>query len=242
MRNSHRLLRSAMFTAAALAASGAVAEPSPTGVWIDDQGRGGIEIKDCAGKLCGHLVWFKDSGEAKNCGKQILGDVAPVGRNTWDNGWIYDPEKKQRFDLELKPLSADTLQVKGYAGIKFLNKTMVWKRAPANLARCDSAKIDSTKVDPVTRPPASSEAQRAAEPASPPPSQAATPPPSGAAPAEAQPPKANRTARADTVPSEQDDAQDKSEDKTSDEAPAKGEKKDCKLEVPYVTLTFPCPD
>jgi uncharacterized protein (DUF2147 family) len=44
---------------------GAVAASSPIGVWIDHTGRGAVEIIDCGGKLCGHLVWFKDAKQGK---------------------------------------------------------------------------------------------------------------------------------------------------------------------------------
>ena len=40
----------------------------------------------------------------------------PVGANTWDGGWIYNPEKKKTYDVELTPLDDNRLRVKGYAG------------------------------------------------------------------------------------------------------------------------------
>jgi uncharacterized protein (DUF2147 family) len=108
----------------------------PTGVWMNDTGRGAIEIKNCGGALCGHVVWVKDTTDTKGCGRQIIGNAAKVGTNVWDNGWIYNPDKKKKYDVELKPLSNGTLQVTGYAGSKFFSKKMIWKRAPADLVRC----------------------------------------------------------------------------------------------------------
>jgi uncharacterized protein (DUF2147 family) len=129
----------------------------PTGVWMNDTGRGAIEIKNCGGSLCGHVVWVKDTNDTKGCGRQIIGNAAKVGANVWDNGWIYNPDKKKKYDVELKPLSNGTLQVTGYAGSKFFSKTMIWKRAPANLVRCGSeqtvAKVDpKAKVEPKAKP------------------------------------------------------------------------------------------
>src|SRR5262249_18063929 len=47
----------------------------PYGIWIDDKGRGGVEIKNCGANLCGHVVWAKDEADnGKGCGKQIIGD------------------------------------------------------------------------------------------------------------------------------------------------------------------------
>lgn len=129
----------------------AEAASDPTGVWINDTGRGAIEIKPCGAALCGHVVWVKDTSDTKGCGRQIIGNAAKVGASTWDNGWIYSPEKKQKYDVELKPLSNGTLQVTGYAGTKLFSKTMIWKRAPADLVRC-GAQETIAKADPATKP------------------------------------------------------------------------------------------
>jgi len=115
------------------------AASSPLGVWIDHTGRGGVEITDCAGNLCGRLVWFKDPKNSKEgCNFQIIGNVKPVGANRWDGGWIIDPDKdpKKKYDVEITLLSEQKLKVMGYAGMKFLSETMTWTRAPASLRRC----------------------------------------------------------------------------------------------------------
>jgi len=123
---------------AATAAGGAAsaAGSGPLGIWVDDTGRGAIEIKDCGGALCGHVVWTRDNSDTKGCGKQIIGDAKPVGSGLWDGGWIYSPEDERKYDVELKPLSNGTLRVKGYAGTKLFSQTMIWTPAPADLARC----------------------------------------------------------------------------------------------------------
>jgi uncharacterized protein (DUF2147 family) len=131
--------------------STAHAAGDPTGVWINDTGRGAIEIKSCGASLCGHVVWVKDTNDTKGCGRQIIGNAAKVNSNTWDNGWIYSPEKKQKYDVELKPLSNGTLQVTGYAGTKLFSKTMIWKRAPSSLVRC-GAQETIAKADPAAKP------------------------------------------------------------------------------------------
>ncbi len=140
----------------------AQAAGDPTGVWINDTGRGAIEIKSCGTSLCGHVVWVKDTTDTKGCGRQIIGNAAKVDGSTWDNGWIYSPEKKQKYDVELKPLSNGTLQVTGYAGTKLFSKTMIWKRAPSNLVRCGTEETVA-KADPAAKP--QSKAKPEAKPA-----------------------------------------------------------------------------
>jgi uncharacterized protein (DUF2147 family) len=143
--------------AVALASTGSVAlaAPNPLGVWIDHTGRGAVEITDCGGKLCGRLVWFKDPKSAKDgCNFQIIGDVRRVGANTWDGGWIVDPEKDpdKRYDVEITALGDQKLKVMGYDGVKFLSETMIWTRAPAGLVRCGS-KPKKSKEGAVSAPP-----------------------------------------------------------------------------------------
>lgn len=139
MRIKALTLQAAAFAVTVLAGGVARADNSPLGVWIDHTGRGAVEIKDCDGKLCGYVAWVKDAKDADGCGEQIIGNVKPVGRQTWDNGWIYDPDRGEKFDVEIKPISADKLRVTGYAGIKWLSETMTWKRAPADLQKCSKA-------------------------------------------------------------------------------------------------------
>src|ERR1700675_2077738 len=62
----------------AASCSVAVAASSPIGIWIDHTGRGAVEITDCNGKLCGHLVWFKDGKHSmEGCKFHIIGNVRP---------------------------------------------------------------------------------------------------------------------------------------------------------------------
>lgn len=122
------------------------ASSDPTGVWIDDTGRGAVEITSCGQALCGHLVWLKNDAGAQGCGLQIIGKAVQTGPATWDKGWIYSPEQHKNFDVEIKPLADGTLQVTGYAGVKFLSKVMIWTRAPADIKRCGEQTATATPV------------------------------------------------------------------------------------------------
>lgn len=118
----------------ALASTSAMAS-GPTGIWIDHTGRGAVEIVNCGGRVCGRIVWLKDSNHADACGMKIIGDAKPVNGGKWDNGWIRDPDRSGRFSVEITPMG-DKLKVVGYAGSKFLSETMIWHRAPQDLKRC----------------------------------------------------------------------------------------------------------
>lgn len=144
-----RLLGATLFSIATLSALPAGAASSPVGVWMNDTGRGAIEIKDCGGQLCGHVVWVKSGSDAGGCGKQIIGEVAGDGDGSWGGGWIYSPERKKRYNVELEPLNNGSLKVTGFAGVRFLSKTMIWTKAPANLERCNG---QSAKAAPAAAP------------------------------------------------------------------------------------------
>jgi uncharacterized protein (DUF2147 family) len=134
---------------------------SELGLWYNDAGKGAIEIRPCAtsgrdaNKLCGVIVWLKEpnfkngkpltdgynSDPSKRhrpiCGLPVLGGLQRVSEGGYDNGWVYDPEQGQAFDAAIQLRTADRLILTGYKGIKFFSKSFVWKRAPADLPRCD---------------------------------------------------------------------------------------------------------
>lgn len=146
--------------AAVLGTCAAHAENGALGVWIDHTGRGAVEITDCGGKLCGHVAWVEEAKHSDQCGKQIIGNVKPISSTKWDKGWIYDPDRDSKYDVELTLVGTDKLKVMGYAGTKWLSETYTWKRAPADLKKCN-ASGDSAAAPAVEKPAA--KAERSAE-------------------------------------------------------------------------------
>lgn len=220
------------------------ASANPTGVWMNDTGRGAIEIKPCGGGLCGHVVWVKDTSDAGGCGRQLIGNATQVDSRTWDNGWIYSPDRKKNYDVELTELDQNRLRVKGYAGSKFFSKTMIWTRAPSDLVRCGTntaaaapaavekpAKVAEAKPEAATK-----VAPKVAEaPAK------AAPPVANAAPAPAPAPAEAQVADASPAPAEDDGGFDKSDlsDRFGDVLTRSADGK-CKLDLPWVKLNFNC--
>lgn len=242
---------SAMLTAVAV--SGAQAASSPLGVWINDQGRGGIEISQCGDKLCGKVVWLQNAKDVKGCGLQILGDLEQAGAGTWEGGWIYSPDNKRKYDVEIRPLDGDKLRVFGYAGIKLFGKSMIWTRAPADLKRCETTQAVLTPAPDAAPAPEASAGKPApsANTANPPPPVASTAkqpeqtaPSSGSAEAQPQPapsPNADDAAKKAAPPPAPSHAE-KAPAKPHKSRTARAEDRDCVLKVPYVTITYPCKD
>ena len=243
-----------LFAAAVLPAV-AVAQSLPTGVWIDHTGRGAVEITECNGALCGHIVWVKDANHGNTCRNQVIGDVRPVRNNTWDRGWIVDPDDNSRYSVELKPIGKDRLLVVGYMGTKLLSETMTWKRAPADLKRCDGKEPAMQAAAPAAAPDAVPatvlpvQAQpRALDPDTAAPSQrlvAAPVPisPSAMTPAPERQVAAPRRASAAATRRSKQAAKvyvAKPESRPRRYASAKTKSSQCRLDLPYITLKYPC--
>lgn len=237
-----RTLVSAAFAASILTSGSAFAASEPTGVWMNDTGRGAIEIKQCGDSLCGHVIWVKDTTDTKGCGRQILGEITPAGSGTWGNGWVYSPERKKRYDVEIKPLSDGTLRVMGYAGSKLFSRTMIWKPAPSDLVRCNSN--EQTAAADIKTAPASSTTVKASS----------VEELKYAPKSEAQPAPETKKPAAAAAPAEKAPAQEEEEvasDDTGEEGGSdmadnlgkyfkKGDDGNCNLDLPWVKLNFKC--
>jgi uncharacterized protein (DUF2147 family) len=241
----------------------AFAGSDPVGVWMDDTGRGAVEIKPCGNALCGNVVWVKSSTDNDGCGKQIIGNVTPAGSGHWDNGWIYSPEKGRKYDVELTPLSNGNLKVVGYAGLKFLSRTMIWTPAPTDLQLCtdtspnnaDNSGANNASVPPTITPNANTSGKNAV------PSPGAGNDANAAAPATNATAKANEpsatpdqgktppkeTAKADEPPPAKDSdgsGNDLGKMKIGgtelDKVFTKTKDGKCKLDLPWVKVTLDC--
>jgi len=131
------------------------ADPREAGIWYDDTGKGAVKIEICTSTtLCGKIYWLKEplnaKGEPKTdknnpepsmqnrpvCGLKVLGDLEQLSEGGFDNGWVYDPKEGKSYDVALDLIAADQLKVTGYKGMRFLGKSFIWTRAPADLPSC----------------------------------------------------------------------------------------------------------
>ena len=248
------LIRGALVAACLFAgATSVMAEPA--GVWIDHTGRGAVEIKPCGGALCGYLVWLQDGKNRSLCGRQIIGNAQPIRSGLWDKGWIYSPEDDRRYDLELKTNGNDKLQITGYMGSKFFSETMTWRRAPADIKRCDAPAAPTPQLAPAveaTNKAGGGEPSGVAEavPALPATSGkdgtlAEGPSPTTDAPAVAQaqlPPVASAggVAKSARRPASEDDDDDDAGVTIERKRTSKGQ--ECRVGLGDFKIAFPCPD
>jgi uncharacterized protein (DUF2147 family) len=140
-----------------LSTSKAHARSELTGVWLNDTRRGAIKLFNCAGSICGKIVWLKQPlgkdnkpiRDARNprpqkrhrpiCGLGIIWQLRPQPDGSWGGGRIYDPKVGRSYNLAVDVLSSRRIRVTGYLGARFLGKSFIWQRAPANLRLCSAS-------------------------------------------------------------------------------------------------------
>ncbi len=134
-----------------LATTPAPALDDITGVWLSHDRDGLVEIRPCGKSLCGHIISILDPTIPANprdiynekvelrsrpiCELQVLGDLKNQG-DSWGDGWAYDPRVGKTYSAEVRLRDPNTLDVRGYIGIKLMGETKVWTRAGKDFRRC----------------------------------------------------------------------------------------------------------
>lgn len=117
------------------------------GVWEPSHGKARIKIDKIADKYYGRIVWLKEpndpeTGEPKLDknnpdesmhsaplrGYRMLKDFEYQGDGEWSEGTIYDPENGNTYDCVITLKDENTLDIRGYIGMKTFGRTDVWKR------------------------------------------------------------------------------------------------------------------
>lgn len=117
------------------------------GVWEPSHGKARIKIDRIAGKYYGKIVWLRepndpDTGNPKVDknnpdasmrdvplrGYRMLKDFVYQGDGVWEEGTIYDPENGKTYNCEIKLKDDNTIEIRGYIGVKTFGRTDVWKR------------------------------------------------------------------------------------------------------------------
>ncbi|GCD78637.1 hypothetical protein JCM31826_21190 [Thermaurantimonas aggregans] len=117
------------------------------GVWEPSHGKARIKIEKIGEKYYGKIVWLREPIDPvtnqpkvdKNNpdesmrqvplkGYRILKDFQYGGKGEWIDGTIYDPENGNTYSCVIKMRDENTLDIRGYIGVKALGRTDVWTR------------------------------------------------------------------------------------------------------------------
>lgn len=129
----------------------AQAPPEPgdrlIGVWEPSHGKARVKIEKIGGKYYGKIVWLREPNDpatgapkvdknnpdesqrtAPLRGYRLLKDFTYGGNDEWSEGTIYDPENGSTYSCIITMKDANTLDIRGFIGVKALGRTDVWKR------------------------------------------------------------------------------------------------------------------
>jgi len=117
------------------------------GVWEPGHGKAKVKIDKIDDKFYGKIVWLKEpidpaTGEPKvdknnpdesmqNAplrGFRILKDFQYQGEGIWEEGTIYDPENGTSYSCIITMNDENTLDIRGYVGVKTFGRTDTWRR------------------------------------------------------------------------------------------------------------------
>jgi uncharacterized protein (DUF2147 family) len=120
------------------------------GVWEPSNGKARVKVEKIGGKYYGKIVWLREPNDPatgtpkvdKNNpdealravplrGYRLLKDFTFAGGEEWTDGSIYDPENGSTYSCVITLKDANTLDIRGYIGVKALGRTDVWKRLQA---------------------------------------------------------------------------------------------------------------
>lgn len=120
------------------------------GVWEPSNGKARVKVEKIGSKYYGKVVWLKEplnpeTNEPKTDknnpdesmrstslkGYRLLKDFTYAGNNEWSEGTIYDPENGSTYSCVISMKDENTLDIRGYIGVKALGRTDVWKRLQA---------------------------------------------------------------------------------------------------------------
>ncbi len=126
----------------------------PTGVWMWDDGRAGVQFHPCGEAFCGRIVWLKaEAGpraspvlDTKNpdialrgrrvCGLDYITGVKFTEAGRSKGGRVYDFNGGATYDLDVDSVDDKQVKMRGYKGIRMLGATLILVRAPADLSLC----------------------------------------------------------------------------------------------------------
>ncbi|MDO8297244.1 MAG: DUF2147 domain-containing protein [Caulobacter sp.] len=119
----------------------------PQGEWLID-GRAAVQIYDCAGLMCGRIVWLHVPRDARGrldrdknnpdkalrerelCGLTIIWNLRPDGPDRWRDGWFYNPDDGATYRLSAHLKAANLIVARVYVLIPLIGKTKTLVRVP----------------------------------------------------------------------------------------------------------------
>lgn len=117
------------------------------GIWLTGSGKAKVEILKNGNTYQGKIVWLKEPIDPdtkhpktdKNNPNKAYKNRALLGLtniwgfkyeggDTWENGYVYDPQNGKQYKCIITLKDKNTLVVRGYIGISLIGRDDIWKR------------------------------------------------------------------------------------------------------------------
>ena len=128
---------------------------TPLGLWINEKQTVAVHLAPCEARLCGRIVWlakpFRKDGTLKRdegrplCGLAVMHGFTPVEGSAWLEGSIYDPASSSTYSGRMRLTDPDTLEVRGYALVSVLGRTVIWHRVAEVPGACPVARLHTAR-------------------------------------------------------------------------------------------------
>ncbi len=114
------------FALGVIVAAGALADASPIGVWVRDNGGLRVRVARCGANLCGVIIREDDKTSPARVGQHVLSGMTPSGPNTW-KGTASNPKNGKSYEGTMT-LSGNTLTTDGCV-LGLICESVSWTRA-----------------------------------------------------------------------------------------------------------------
>lgn len=116
------------------------------GTWFNEEKSGKIQFFKQGDKIFGKIIWLKDPNENgkprtdkenpddKLKSRPLVGLVnlknfTQSGKNTWEDGEVYDPKNGKTYSCKMTLSSPTRLDVRGFIGISIIGRTSHFTKA-----------------------------------------------------------------------------------------------------------------
>lgn len=113
----------------------AAAPTGAIGTWVNPHGTVKVATGNCAGKLCGWVVWAsaeaqadaQENGVTRLVGTELLQSYHATGTGQWQ-GQVYVPDMGHRYYSTIAQIDRNNLKISGCILGGLICKSQVWQR------------------------------------------------------------------------------------------------------------------
>jgi uncharacterized protein (DUF2147 family) len=111
---------------ASVACSGVTNAADIGGVWVHEDGSSKVRFAPCGPKLCGTIIWLKDTAGPWKIGQRVFYEMVADGANSW-TGKAFEATSGREYSGKMT-LAGDRLTTAGCVLGGLICKSIMWSR------------------------------------------------------------------------------------------------------------------